>query len=122
MNGFEIGGLSLVALGLLFFFGTVLGVHRFPDFYTRMHGAAKGDTLSSLLMILGILLISIKHFDVVTSVRAAKLFFIILFLFIASPAAAHALISAGYRKGVQPWQQRAADSKLSASASREEEA
>ncbi len=29
-------------LGLVFFLGTVLGVHRFPDCYTRMHGAAKG--------------------------------------------------------------------------------
>jgi len=103
-----------MATGLVFFLGTVLGVHRFPDCYTRMHGAAKGDTLSSILFILGILLVSIDGFGIETMVRTAKLWFIIFFLFIASPAASHALVAAGFRRGVVPWKPGNASEKVEA--------
>jgi len=43
----------LICVGLFFFLGTVIGVLRFPDFYTRMHAAGKGDTLSTVLILLG---------------------------------------------------------------------
>ena len=102
-------GLFFMGLGLLFFLGTVLGVHRFPDCYTRMHGAAKGDTLSSILFITGIILVSFDHFGVEAMVRTAKLLFIIVFLFVASPAASHALVAAGFANGLKPWQRRKAD-------------
>ncbi|MED6325932.1 MAG: monovalent cation/H(+) antiporter subunit G, partial [Verrucomicrobiota bacterium] len=35
----------LIVVGLVFFLGTSIGLLRFPDFYTRMHAAGKGDTL-----------------------------------------------------------------------------
>ena len=38
-----------VISGLIFFFGSAVGVVRFPDFYTRMQAAGKGDTLSTIL-------------------------------------------------------------------------
>lgn len=100
-------GFFFMTLGLLFFLGTVLGVHRFPDCYTRMHGAAKGDTLSSILFTIGIILFAFHndhhHYDVSSFVRTAKLVFIIAFLFIASPAASHALVAAGFSRGIAPW-------------------
>jgi multicomponent Na+:H+ antiporter subunit G len=104
--GLTYAGLTLMGLGLIFFLGTVLGVHRFPDCYTRMHGAAKGDTLSSILFILGIILVSFEGFEIETFVRSAKLLFIVAFLFVASPAAAHALVAAGFQRGVEPWKRR----------------
>ena len=42
-------GLGMGILGLVFFLGTAVGMVRFPDFYTRMHAAGKGDTLSTML-------------------------------------------------------------------------
>ena len=99
-------GLGLMLVGLVFFLGTVLGIHRFPDCYTRMHGAAKGDTLSSSLFILGIMLVSFHHFDIPGIVRLVKLAFIIAFIFIASPAASHALVAAGFTQGLVPWRKR----------------
>ncbi|MEZ5304547.1 MAG: monovalent cation/H(+) antiporter subunit G [Verrucomicrobiales bacterium] len=36
------------------FLGAAVGLLRFPDFYTRMHAAGKGDTLSSLLICAGL--------------------------------------------------------------------
>ena len=102
-------GLGFMVVGLFFFFGTILGVHRFPDCYTRMHAAAKGDTLSSMLFVLGIILLSFHPVEIASFVRAAKLLFIIVFLFIASPSASHILISAAFSRGLQPWQQRQKD-------------
>ena len=43
-----------ILAGLVFFLGAAVGLVRFPDFYTRMHAAGKGDTLSSLLVVLGL--------------------------------------------------------------------
>ena len=99
-------GISLMMVGLVFFLGTSLGVHRFPDCYTRMHAAAKGDTLSSILFVLGIILLSSQSLEIATFVRSAKLLFIVTFLCVASPAAAHALIAAAFSRGLQPWQRR----------------
>ena len=48
---FFIGSLLAFALG-------VLGLFRFPDPYTRMHGIGIGDTLGVGLMGIGLLLIS----------------------------------------------------------------
>ncbi len=103
MSLLEIAGIGLMALGLIFFFGTVVGVHRFPDFYTRMHSAAKGDTLSTMLFVAGLLLLTLELDHLEGYIRAAKLVFMILFLFIASPTASHALIQAGFIKGMEPW-------------------
>ena len=46
-------GVGMGILGLVFFLGTAVGMVRFPDFYTRMHAAGKGDTLSTMLMLAG---------------------------------------------------------------------
>ena len=54
----------LVSLGIFFFFGTAVGLLRFPDFYTRTHAAGKGDTLSTVLIILVIILyvLDLNHY------------------------------------------------------------
>ncbi len=39
--------------GLLFFVATTVGIIRFPDFYSRVHAAGKGDTLSTTLFLGG---------------------------------------------------------------------
>ena len=43
----EILAYILISTGLIFFLGTTIGLLRFPDFYSRMHAAGKGDTLST---------------------------------------------------------------------------
>ncbi len=65
---FTIIGAILVILGLVFFIGAAFGLLRFPDFYTRMHAAGKGDTLCSLLIVLGVAVgllaeVDWTHFD-----------------------------------------------------------
>jgi multicomponent Na+:H+ antiporter subunit G len=96
----------LLIIGVFFFFGTTVGIIRFPDFYSRMHAAGKGDTLSSFLLLLGLGLYNLHDFSVATLLVLAKILFISVFIFIASPTATHAIMDAGYEAKVKPWTRR----------------
>jgi multicomponent Na+:H+ antiporter subunit G len=93
----------LMATGLFFFFATTVGVLRFPDFYSRMHAAGKGDTLSSLLMLLGLAIYNLQHLAVGNLLVSTKIMFVLVFIFLASPTATHAIIDAGYASEIKPW-------------------
>ena len=107
LNGLIIGSLGM---GLFFFFATSVGVLRFPDFFTRLHAAGKGDTLSTILILFACSLFSLKAahpIDQTTILAAIKILLIINFIFIGSPTATHALIEAGYNSEVKPWENNA---------------
>lgn len=93
----------LLLAGFFFFFATTVGLLRFPDFYSRMHAAGKGDTLSSVLILSGLALYNIHHLLLTDLLTALKIIFILVFIFIASPTATHAIINAGFESGVMPW-------------------
>lgn len=90
--------------GVVFFAGAAIGIVRFPDFYTRSHAAGKGDTLSSFLMLLGIVLFHLHDLSVATVITGGKILLIGFFVLIASPTASHAIMDAAYEAGVIPWQ------------------
>lgn len=97
----------LILTGLVFFFGSVVGVLRFPDFYTRMHAAGKGDTLSNLLVIMGFAVYQLgqihwTHFVWADLLVVVKLLAICAFIMLTSPTATHALMDAGYEDGIEP--------------------
>ena len=101
----------LILCGLLFFFGASLGLLRFPDFYSRMHAAGKGDTLSSLLVVLGFAAYQLHDFDFsfghleedwLKLLIILKLFAICAFIMITSPTSTHALMDAGWEDGIEP--------------------
>jgi len=99
----------LTATGLLFFFATTIGLLRLPDFYSRMHAAGKGDTLSSLLMLLALVLYEFHEMNLANLLIALKILLIVVFIFMASPTATHAIIDAGFESGVQPWTKKPED-------------
>ena len=99
----------LIVTGLFLFFATTVGILRFPDFYSRMHAAGKGDTLSSLLMLLGLTLYEFHEFNIAAVLVGAKILLITVFIFMASPTATHAIIDAGFNSGLQPWQKEQAE-------------
>ena len=85
----------LIAIGVFFMVVAAIGVVRFPDFYTRMHPAGKGDTLGQAVVILGLMV-----YDGFTMV-SLKLLIIMLFIFLANPTATHFVAKAGYVAGVK---------------------
>ena len=93
----------LTVAGLLFFFATTVGLLRFPDFYSRMHAAGKWDTLSSLLMLLALALYNFHEANLANLLVAIKILLIVVFIFMASPTATHAITDAAFESGVKPW-------------------
>lgn len=93
----------LVSGGLFFFLTTTIGILRFPDFYSRMHAAGKGDTLSSLLILLGLAIYNLHHLATGNVLVSIKMILILAFIFIASPTATHAIMDAGYAAEIKPW-------------------
>lgn len=93
----------LILSGLFFFFGAVVGLVRFPDFYTRMHAAGKGDTLSTLLITAGMAIQVVQHVESpVAALVAVKILAIGVFIMLTSPTSTHALMKAGYDDGIEP--------------------
>ena len=92
----------LVTAGIFFMFIGAIGLLRFPDFYTRLHATGKCDTLGEGLIIVGLIIYHLFHYPGRPLV-AAKLLFLIIFIFIANPTAIHAIVKAAYRRGLKPW-------------------
>ena len=95
---------TLFLLGGLFFFtGGAVGILRFPDFYSRLHPAGKLDTLGLLLCLIGLALFNLHHFSLGALLTSFKIILIVVFVFLASPTATHAIVDAGVRAGLAPW-------------------
>ncbi len=85
----------LFAGGLLGIIGGI-GIHRFPDFYSRLHAAGITDTLCAMLILFGLGL------QAGFTLAAFKLALIFVFLFFTSPTASHALANAALHSGLKP--------------------
>ncbi len=91
--------------GLIFFTGGTLGILRFPDFYSRLHPAGKLDTFGLVTTVGALALyVAFAHGAILT---ALKIGLIVVFVFITSPTATHAIVDAGVRAGLRPWTKRA---------------
>ena len=95
--------LFLLIIGLLFFTGGSIGILRLPDFYSRLHPAGKLDTAGQLLTLSAIALFVLQDFSLQNFLTASKILLIVIFLYITSPTATHAIVDAGMRAGLKPW-------------------
>jgi len=95
--------IALVVIGIIFFVGGAVGIVRFPDFYTRMHAAGKGDTMSVFMVLIGLAVYQLSDFNLANLLIAGKIFFITIFIMWASPTSTHALIKAGLEEGQEVW-------------------
>jgi multicomponent Na+:H+ antiporter subunit G len=96
--GFVLDALSWLCLlgGSFFAFAGALGLVRFPDFFTRCHGAGVTDTLGAGLILLGLAL------QAGPGIAAMKLGLIYLFMLFTAPTATHALAKAALHGGLKP--------------------
>ncbi|GAB7080074.1 monovalent cation/H(+) antiporter subunit G [Megalodesulfovibrio paquesii] len=97
---------ALTLLGLVFYLGGTVGIIRFPDFYSRLHAAGKLDSLGALLMLTGCAILELQHFNLGTVLTALKIMLIMVFVFLASPTATHAIVDAGLASGHAFWTKR----------------
>lgn len=90
-------GIAAVVGGAFFLLIGSIGLIRLPDFYSRNHATGKSDTLGIMLAVFGMILIEGM------TLNSAKLFFIVVFVFLTNPAGTHALANAALQSGLKPW-------------------
>jgi multicomponent Na+:H+ antiporter subunit G len=93
---------ALILIGGAFGIIGGIGLLRLPDFFSRIHAASLTDSMCAPCIIAGLMLQS--GFTLVT----VKLGFLIVFLFLTSPTASHALAKAALHGGVEPGKRQAA--------------
>jgi len=98
----QIIGVIFGVVGLVFFLGAAVGMVRFPDFYTRMHAAGKGDTLSTMLMLAGFGLYTMEDFSLNSWLILLKILSVVLFIYLTSPTSSHALMRAAFEDDEMP--------------------
>lgn len=87
---------GFVLVGCFFMLVSAVGILRMPDIYTRLHAAGIADTMGADLILTGLI------FQATSVYVAAKLVFILAFLFISSPVSGHAMARAALEGGVKP--------------------
>ncbi len=86
----------LILLGGAFGIIGGIGLLRLPDFFSRIHAASVTDSMCAPCIIGGLMLQS--GLTLVT----VKLAFLVIFLFLTSPTASHALAKAALHGGLHP--------------------
>jgi multicomponent K+:H+ antiporter subunit G len=80
----------LLMLGAAFALLGSVGLARFPDFYTRLHGPSKSITLG----VGAIVIASAIHFSTQNEGISVREFLITMFLFITTPVSTHLVAKA----------------------------
>jgi multicomponent Na+:H+ antiporter subunit G len=97
MTPLEWAAVVLALLGTFFGLVAAVGIVRLPDVYTRAHAASKSDTLGAVLS-LGAVAIVLQ-----TDLSTIKAVFLLVFMFLTNPTAAHAIARAAQDQGIEPW-------------------
>jgi len=89
--------LIFIVVGLFFMIVGAIGLIRFPDLYTRVHATGKCDTLGEGMMLFGFILYEGMN------LVSVKILLLVIFIFVTSPTAVHAILNVAYTRGVEPW-------------------
>lgn len=85
---FLLGGAAFCVVG-------GVGLLRLPDFFTRCHGAGITDTMGAGMILVGLMM------QAGDPLVVGKLVMLLLFIFLTSPVAGHALVKAAYAGGLR---------------------
>ncbi len=89
--------IPLLILGGLLSILSGIGMHRMPDFFSRIHAAGLSDVPATACIMIALL------FQAGSLVVAGKLFLIFLFLLFTAPVSSHVMARAAMEAGVSPW-------------------
>ncbi len=105
--GLDILSAVFLITGSLFVIIGGIGVLRFPDFFSRLHGGGITDTMGAGLIMLGLVFQAIKvgldsDLGFAPWLVMIKLLMVLFFLFITSPTGCHALARSAVADGLEP--------------------
>ena len=99
----DITGYILITIGILFDIFGCIGLVRFPDVYNRLQASTKCVTLGTILVLVGVALVS------ASGPITAKAIICAVFILITSPTAAHAIAKGAHAAGVELWENSVVD-------------
>ncbi len=99
----DIIGYILISIGILFNIFGCIGLVRFPDVYNRLQATTKCVTLGTILLLVGVAVISAN------GAMGAKAIVCAVFILITSPTAAHAIAKGAHASGVSLWEKSVVD-------------
>ncbi len=96
-----------IAIGCFFNLMATIGLHRFPDFYTRLHAGTKCTTFGSIFLILAVIIQSLRIWLITgasspQSVLTIHAFIALIAILVTNPTGAHAIARAGHRSKIKP--------------------
>ncbi len=94
---------ALLAVGTVFNGLGAVALIRFPDVYTRVHGATKCTTFGSIFSLLGVAVYGIWQGGGLGGTMAVRAFLALVFLLLTNPTGSHALARAAHRSGIKPF-------------------
>lgn len=100
----EVIVLVLAAGGVFFAVIAAIGLVRLPDLYTRAHSTSKSETLGAILTLAAVAV------ALGTDLSTVKVGFLLLFMFLTNPTAAHAITRAAVEQDIEPWTRGEEDS------------
>lgn len=105
MNSVEIAIIVLLALSLIFSILGVIGLFRFPDFYTRIHAAGLVSSFGLIFAGIAVLVFAINAFNSGAGEYLNFSFHLIiamLVVIITGTTSTHAIARSAYRSGNTP--------------------
>ena len=96
MSATELLASAFLALGGFFVLVGGIGVLRMPDLYTRMHAASVTETMGTLLIMIGLMILA------GWTLPGFKLFAVLVFLLFTGPVAAYAVANTALIAGIAP--------------------
>jgi len=97
--------LACVAISMIFNTLGVIGLHRFPDVYTRLHAATKCTTFGSIFATIAVAAYGFGQWyygNAAYGNMTAHAIFALLALLITNPTGAHAIARAAHLSGISP--------------------
>ena len=93
----------LLGIGALFNGLGAVALIRFPDVYTRIHGATKCTTFGSIFSLLGVVVYGAVRGGPVGFGMVIRALLALVFLLLTNPTGSHALARAAHRAGIKPF-------------------
>jgi multicomponent Na+:H+ antiporter subunit G len=92
----------LLGIGVLFNGLGAVALLRFPDVYTRLHGATKCTTFGSLFTALGVIVYGFARGGAAYNTMAIHTIVALVALLLTNPTGSHAIARAAHRSGIRP--------------------
>lgn len=94
---------AFLAVGAVFNGLGALALLRFPDVYTRIHGATKCTTFGSIFSILAVVAYGAARGGGIGTGMVIRALLALVFLLLTNPTGSHALARAAHRAGIKPF-------------------